>query len=100
MRADDARPLCRCHGVPMCRNGSHNNGTQNWWCALKTRERNAATYKQNREQTLARLRERYDTDPVYRIGKRLADDARQRQRRLANREERLMGGALQTEGRG
>lgn len=52
-------PLCKCHGEPMY--ASTNNG--GWICAVKKRQ-----YQ----------RDRYDADPIHRLGKNLHDAARKR----------------------
>lgn len=73
---------CVCHGEPaywhrdprLLKGGS-------WRCRVRKREVDAA----HSDAKNARMRERYDTDPVYRIEKNLHDHARRRKQTLARR---------------
>jgi hypothetical protein len=47
-----------------------------WRCAVTKRERQRATDAARRDVKCQRQRERYDSDPIYRIEKRLRDAAR------------------------
>lgn len=42
---DVERPLCRCHGVPMLKDG-HWRGRQKWQCGVMERARQAVLYAQ------------------------------------------------------
>ena len=41
--AEDTRPLCKCHGEPMLRDG-HHRGKQKWQCGIHERARQARLY--------------------------------------------------------
>lgn len=60
-----------------------------WRCAEKNRLKSRAYYAANKERLTAALRDRYDRDPIYRIGKRLADDRRTRRQSLNRRKAML-----------
>src|SRR5262249_55467790 len=62
------RPLCKCHGEPMHRNRDPRYRAGFFWrCGVLKNQK---------------ARNRYDNDPIYRISKRLRDDARARRKRL------------------
>jgi hypothetical protein len=63
-----------------------------WECAVTDRER----YERRREAKLQQVRDRYDADPIFRLGKLLHDSAHKRGVNLKRRKETL--GALQIEG--
>lgn len=52
-------------------------------------EAKARYYENNREELSAKNRERYDKDPIYRIGKLLHDNARKRSASLKRMEARI-----------
>lgn len=61
-----------------------------WHCAVKAREYARERYRtRGRDTKLRQARERYDADPVFRIEKRLHDDARRRRQRLDARRARF-----------
>jgi len=49
--ANDERPLCKCHDLPMYREGAHR-----WQCAVTTRERNRRYREKNNELILEKQR--------------------------------------------
>lgn len=85
-------PLCDCHGEPMLwsRDSRYRAGGF-WACRAKNRDACGRRYAndETRERYLAQKRRRYDTDPVFRIEKRLRDDARSRAATLKRRRESL-----------
>jgi hypothetical protein len=90
--------LCSCHGEPAywnpdraMRAGGH------WRCAVKKREQQRATDKARRETKLQRRRDKYDTDPVWRI-ERLLKTAAERRRATLKRRRETLHGALPAEG--
>lgn len=62
-----------------------------WRCAVKKRAQNAVHYEEANERILQASRDRYDADPVYRIGKLLANSRRNRRKLLQRRREALDG---------
>ena len=62
-----------------------------WRCAVKNCERGIAYYEANTDRILAGLRDKYDADPIYRIGKILANGKRKRGETLKRRREALHG---------
>lgn len=80
-------PLCKCHGEPSMWNG-------HWRCRVKHREqmrRRRATNRAYVEREQAKARERYNADPVFRITKRLHDDAHARAKATVRMRQRLEG---------
>lgn len=49
MAGNEDRPLCKCHGEPMYRDGSR-NGEQEWCCAAKSNERGRRFREANRDK--------------------------------------------------
>lgn len=83
-------PVCGCHNAPMLfRKDSRYRRGGFYYCRIKNLQRCRASYEKNRETRLAKKRQRYDTDPIHRIEKRLADDRRSRQKTVKRRRERL-----------
>lgn len=80
--------LCTCHGQPMYACPKPGLSTT-WQCAVKHRAAGRARYARNRDLILQKRRDRYDADPVYRIGKNLRNDARRRAVTLARKRETL-----------
>lgn len=88
--------LCACHGEPAYWSRDSRKTAGGWWeCAVKRRERQRRVYAGPKgEKKRRQQRERYDTDPIFRISKRLHDDARKRRATIERRREALLGGAL------
>lgn len=74
--------LCPCHGEP-----AYWQADGYWRCAVKKRAVARRVDQARRDVKTARQRERYDADPVYRIEKRLRDDARMRAATLKRKKE-------------
>lgn len=58
--AEDTRPNCKCHDVPMLKDG-HMRGRQKWQCGVMERARQAALYRtegfaDNKRQEMRELR--------------------------------------------
>lgn len=81
------RVNCSCHGEPMYWQADRKRKAGGWWlCAVKRRKLARDRYHdRHRAQKLQRQRERYDSDPIYRIEKRLKDDARKRRATIVRR---------------
>lgn len=60
MAEDIDRPTCRCHGLPMLRDG-HMRGKQKWQCSINERERQAKLYADPRyaQKKRAAMRDRW-----------------------------------------
>ena len=85
---------CSCHDEPAYWQADKRTKDGGYWyCAVTTRERQRQRYADanSRAKKLAQMRARYDTDYIFRIGKRLHDDARRRGERLKLRREALHG---------
>jgi hypothetical protein len=61
-----------------------------WTCAVKRREKSRRVDGARRGIKAERQRDRYDRDPVYRIEKRLSDDARRRRQTIERRRASLV----------
>lgn len=86
--------LCACHGEPCYwQKDARLKAGGFWECRVKRRAYTRSRYMdpEFRERACRQKRDRYDNDPVYRITKRLTDDARARRRRLNERKEALRG---------
>ena len=75
---------CACHGEPAYWQADRRLRAGGWWeCPVKRRQVSRAGYHARyRAKKLQQQRDRYDSDPIYRIEKRLNDDARKRRQRL------------------
>lgn len=93
------KPLCECHGEPMSWNRDVRGRMGGFWrCAIKRR-----AYERNKRATdpayAARVRKqhnewqtkKYDADPLWRIGRRLREDAYTRSQRLEQTRRALHG---------
>ena len=81
---------CVCHNEPAYWQTDRRMLAGGWWqCAVGKREASRATDTKRRAVKTERQRERYDRDPIYRIEKRLHDDARRRRERLERRRARF-----------
>jgi hypothetical protein len=78
----DGRPLCGCHGEPM-----YKRRRSGYECSVAVKARAARAYAADPERKRAHQRDRYDTDPIYRIEKNLHDHARRRAETLRRRKE-------------
>jgi hypothetical protein len=99
--SDPAAPaLCACHGLPRYRSGAcrvkqaayrleHRDARRAYDAAYRQthREQRLAYYEANRDAILQKLRDRYDADPVYRLGKNLRDSMRRRRQTVVRRKE-------------
>jgi len=80
------RRLCNCHGEPMLFKKDRRYTAGGFHaCAVANRERCRVYYTANSDRIRQRARDRYDDDPVFRIEKRLADDARSRRKTIERR---------------
>lgn len=80
------RPDCSCHGEAMYwQKDKRLRAGGRWICGAVRRAQSAARYAVVSDETRARWRQRYDTDPVFRIEKLMADA---RRRRLTNQKAR------------
>lgn len=78
---------CACCGEPAYWQKDNRTASGGrWYCAVTARERQRVRYYERyRDKKNARARERYDIDPIFRIEKRLHDDARRRRERIERR---------------
>jgi hypothetical protein len=74
MAEDIVRPLCRCHGEPMLKDG-HWRGVQKWQCRIIERARQAQLYAEKGEHQRAKMRHHW------RNGGREVAQARHRDRK-------------------
>lgn len=94
-------PKCECHGESMYWHKRIDRKSGGLWrCGVRKREvqraysqteARAASEENHREKKLQRQRDRYDADPLYRIGKNLRDHARRRAQTIARMKEALHG---------
>lgn len=81
---------CKCHGEPgQWRTDSRYLAGGYTVCAVRERERARDYYELHRERICQNRQDRYDADPIHRIGKRLADDRRKRAASLTRLKEHL-----------
>lgn len=78
---------CGCHGEPAYWQPDKRMAAGGWWeCAVRRRELQRERYHSRyAPKKLAQQRDRYDNDPIYRITKRLHDDARRRRAAIERR---------------
>lgn len=77
---------CACHGEPAYWQRDSKMTAGGWWrCAVTKREAMRDYYETHGDRKLARQRDRYDRDPVYRIEKRLKQNACDRRKTIERR---------------
>jgi hypothetical protein len=77
---------CVCHNLPLSWTTDKRMVPGGWWqCPVRRRENSARSDLKRRDLKIAQQRERYDADPVYRIGKNLHDHARKRRDTIERR---------------
>ena len=78
---------CVCHGEPAYWKKDSGMAAGGWWqCAVQARAQERERYHaRHRERKLQQQRERYDSDPFYRIEKNLHDHARRRRETITRR---------------
>lgn len=76
------RPLCKCHGEPMAKDGHAKDGRQKWACARRRAASAARYFAANRERVLERQRDRYDANALPTLMRVLLYDHRKRLEQL------------------
>jgi hypothetical protein len=82
---------CKCHGEPAYWQRDVRLTAGGYWrCAVKKRAQARLTDGERRDVKVQRQRDRYDADPIYRIGKLLSTNAVKRRKGIERRREALL----------